>query len=51
MTNKEYQKVVEIIDRNMITVHENITNLPRIVLTLRGFGQVKDELRKLVKEK
>ncbi len=50
MTTKEYQKVVEIIDRNMITVHENITNLPRIVLTLRGFSKVKEELKALIKE-
>ena len=49
MTQKEYDKVVEIIDKNMITIHENLTNLPRIVLTLRGFGQVKEDLKALVK--
>ena len=49
MTEQEYKKVLEIIDRNMITTHENITNLPRIVLTLRGFSQVKQELKELVK--
>lgn len=50
MTPKEYEKVIEIIDRNMITIRENLTYLPRIVLTLRGFSQVKEELRKLIKE-
>jgi len=50
MTKKEYDKVVEIIDKNMITIHENLTNLPRIVLTLRGFSQVKEDLKTLVKE-
>lgn len=49
MTKKEYEKVLEIIDRNMITIHENVTNLPRIVLTTRGFSQVKEELKELIK--
>lgn len=51
MTKKEYEKVVAIIDKNMVTIHENLTNLPRIVLTLRGFGQVREELKELIKEK
>ena len=34
---------------NMITIHENVTNLPRIVLTTRGFSQVKHELKELIK--
>lgn len=51
MTEQEYKQVLEIIDRNMITIHENVTNLPRIVLTTRGFSQVKQELKALIKEK
>ena len=50
MTENEYKQVIDIIDKNMITIHENLTNLPRIVLTLRGFSQVKEELKVLVKE-
>ena len=51
MTKQEYEKVIDIIDKNMITIHENLTNLPRIVLTLRGLSQVKEELKTLIKEK
>lgn len=50
MTKKEYEQVVDIIENNMIVLHENVTNLPRIVLTQRGFSQVKQELKELVKE-
>lgn len=49
MTEQEYKEVLKIIDENMITIHENVTNLPRIVLTLRGFSQVKEQLKRLVK--
>lgn len=49
MTEQEYKEVLKIIDDNMITIHENVTNLPRIVLTLRGFSQVKEQLKRLVK--
>ena len=49
MTEQEYKEVLKIIDDNMITFHENVTNLPRIVLTLRGFSQVKEQLKRLVK--
>ena len=49
MTEQEYKQVLEIIDKNMITIRENLTYLPRIVLTLRGFSQVKEELKGLVK--
>lgn len=50
MTPKEYEKVIEIIDRNFVVTHENLTNVPKIVLTLKGFSKVKEELRKLIKE-
>ena len=51
MTKQEYENVVKIIDKNMVVLHENVTNLPRIVLTLMGFSQVKEELKALIKEK
>lgn len=49
MTKKDYEQVIDIIESNMIVLHENVTNLPRMVLTIRGFSQVKKELKELVK--
>lgn len=48
MTPKEYQKVIEIIDKYMTVLHEN-TYAPRLVLTTFGLSKVKEELKGLVK--
>lgn len=49
MTRKEYQKIVEIIDKNMVVFHDQ-ANMPRVVLTTNGFHNVKTQLRELIKE-
>lgn len=50
MTRKEYDQVVKIIDSYMTVLHES-TYTPRLVLTTFGFSKVKEELKRLVKEK
>lgn len=50
MTQKEYDQVVKIIDSYMTILHES-TYAPRLVLTTFGFSKVKEELKRLVKEK
>ena len=48
MTKQEYEKVVKIIDTNMVVSHDN-PNAPRLVLTQNGFHNVKNELKKMIK--
>lgn len=51
MTEKELNKVVEIIENNMTTIHDRpLGSNPRWVLTTLGLSQVKKELKELVKE-
>lgn len=50
MTKQEYEKVLEIINKNMTVLPDYMTNLPRVVLTDRGLSKVKEEMRGLINE-
>lgn len=47
MTQYEYEKIIAAIENNMTVVNVN-ANTPKIVLTQRGFHQVKEEIKSLV---
>jgi len=49
MTKKEYQQVIETIEKYMTVLHESPYN-PRLVLTSFGLSQVKQDLKGLVKD-
>ena len=51
MTKQEYDKVIEIIDKNMTVLRDSLNYFPRIVLMQQGFSRVKEELKTLIKEK
>ena len=50
MTKQEFEKVLEIINKNMTTLPDYMTNFPRVVLTDRGLSKVKEEMRGLINE-